>query len=68
MNALLGLLILTGIIYGIYVDSTFWIIYGVCVTLYTIFVHWQKDPRDNPKRKTILISTWSCKYTLPYKR
>ena len=38
MNALIGLLILTGMIYGIFIDATFWKIYGVLVVLYLIFV------------------------------
>lgn len=58
MNALIGLMILTGIIYGIFVDATFWKIYALVVSIYLIFVLWQRDARDNPKRKTILISTW----------
>ena len=62
MNALVGLLILAGIIYGLLVDPTFWIIYSILATLYTLFVTKQVDPKENPKRKTILISTWGCKY------
>ena len=64
MNALVGLLILAGIIYGLLVDPTFWIIYSILVTLYTLFVTKQVDPKENPKRKTILISTWGCKYEI----
>ena len=59
MNALMGLMILTGIIYGIFIDATFWKIYCCLVTVYLIFVLVQRDARDNPKRKTILISTWN---------
>jgi hypothetical protein len=62
MNALFGLLIVAGIIYGIFIDATFWKFYALLVTLYTIFVLYQCDSRENPKRKTILISTWGCKY------
>ena len=62
MNALIGLLILTGMIYGIFVDATFWKIYGVLVVLYLIFVMVQKNSRENTKRKTMLISTWGCKF------
>lgn len=63
MNALLVLLILAGLIYGVIVDGTFWKIYGIIVTAYLVFVLWQRDPKENPKRKTILASTWSRKYT-----
>ena len=61
MNALIGLLILTGIIYGIWVDATFWTIYALVLTIYTIFVTTQKNSKENPKRKTVMISTWNCK-------
>ena len=64
MNALIGLLILTGIIYGIWVDATFWKIYAIVLTIYTIFVTTQKSSKENPKRKTVMISTWSCKCVL----
>ena len=61
MNALIGLLILAGLLYGIFVDLTFWKIYGTLVVVYTAFVLWQRDAKENPKRKTLLISTWGCK-------
>ena len=59
MNALIGCLIIAGILYGIFVDSTFWKIYGAVIVCYTGFVLWQRDARENPKRKTILIATWN---------
>jgi len=55
------LMILAGIIYGIFVDGTFWKIYATLVTVYLGFVLWQRDSKENPKRKTILASTWSRK-------
>ena len=61
MNALIGLLILTGMIYGIFVDATFWKLYGIVVLVYFILVTLQKDSRENTKRKTMLIGTWGCK-------
>ena len=61
MNALVGLLILAGILYGILVDGTFWKIYSVLVTLYLIFVLMYREKRTNIKRKTLLMSTWDCK-------
>ncbi len=63
MNALWGLMILTGILYGCFVDATFWKLYGLVVLLYTIFVNLQKNKRDNHRRKTLLISTWGGKYS-----
>ena len=61
MNALIGLLLLAGVLYGALVDGTFWKIYGVLVTLYLVFVMLARDIRENPKRKTILAATWSRK-------
>ena len=59
MNAFKGCLILASLLYGIFVDSTFWKIYGAVVACYFVFVLWQRDGRENPKRKTLLISTWN---------
>lgn len=59
MNALLGLLIAAGVVYGVWIDATFWKIYGVMVFFYTIFVLYQRDRKENPKRKTIVISSWN---------
>ena len=64
MNALIGLMILAGILYGILVDGTFWKIYSVLVTLYLIFVLMYREKRTNVKRKTILMSTWDRKLLL----
>ena len=61
MNALWALMVLAGIIYGIFFDATFWKIYGVLILLWTIYVNIQKDPRDNHRRKTLLIATWGGK-------
>ena len=57
-NALLFTCLFSGIIYGIAIDGTFWKIYGVLVALYSIWVLVQRDIKENPRRKTILISTW----------
>ena len=61
MNALLQLFIWTGIIYGIFVDGTFWKIYFTLLVAYTAWWKITRNERDNPKRKTIMISTWSGK-------
>ena len=63
MNALLGLLFVAGFIYGIVVDGTFWKIYGICLTIYTVFAAIHQDSKNNPKRKIVTISTWDCKYS-----
>ncbi len=61
MNALIGLLILAGALYGVLFDGTFWKIYGALVALYFVFINLYKTGKENPKRKTILISSWDCK-------
>ena len=61
MGALSGLLIVTGVLYGLFVDFTFWKIFAAVVTLYFIFIMLYRNKRDNGKRKTILISTWGSK-------
>ena len=61
MNALFGCWLLTCILYGIFVDGTYWKIYGALLVAYFAFVRWQMDARENPKRKTMLISTWNRK-------
>lgn len=62
MNALFGLMLLAGVLYGILYDGTFWKIYAILVTLWLAFVLWSRDARENTKRKTILAATWSRKY------
>ena len=59
MNALLALLIVTGIIYGVLYDGTFWRIYFSLVAAWFVFITVVRDRKQNPKRKTITISTWS---------
>lgn len=59
MNALLSLLIVTGMLYGILINGTFWKLYFALVTVYFIVTHFfLRNGRYNGKRKTILISTW----------
>ena len=57
-NALVFLALMSGIIYGIAIDGTFWKIYSVLVAIYTVFNLVIKDIKENPRRKSILISTW----------
>ena len=61
MNPFWGLFILAGIIYGLFIDGTFWKIYMVLVIAYYGFTMWYRDPRTNILRKTIMISTWGGK-------
>lgn len=59
MNALKGLFILAGIIYGVFYDGTFWKIYAACFVAYLLFVYISQVRRDNGMRQTLIISTWS---------
>jgi len=59
MNALNFLFIIAGILYGIFVDGTFWKIYGVLVAIYTVIAVLGRNQKENVKRKNIMISTWS---------
>ena len=63
MNALVVLAIIAGIIHGILIDGTWWKIYGILVALYLLFVLIYTKRKENPKRKTLLLSTWGCKYS-----
>ena len=56
MNALIALLIMAGVVYGIWIDGTYWKIYSTMVVAYSVFVLMQRDRRENPKRKTLTIS------------
>ena len=38
MGALSGLLIVTGVLYGLFVDGTFWKLYAAVVIAYFIFI------------------------------
>ena len=58
MNAFMGLLIVAGMIYGAIVDGTFWKIYAVLCVFWLVFVLVQRDAKENPKRKTLLIAQW----------
>ena len=57
-NALEVLLLVAGIIYGIFYDATFWKIYCIVVTLYTLFVMMMRDTKDNTIRKTMTLASW----------
>lgn len=61
MNALWGLAIVATIIKGIYYDSRWLITYLVLIVLYTAFTIKMKNPKENTKRKTLMISTWNGK-------
>jgi cell shape-determining protein MreD len=62
MNALFGIGIIAAIIYGIVRDAFFWKIYGVLFLLYLLFVLISVNRKDNHKRRTMTLSTWSRKF------
>ena len=64
MNALWGIGLASNILYGVFVDGTYWKIYFALLALYTVLFFSQRVTRDNGKRKTIMISTWNGKRLL----
>lgn len=61
-NALIILGYIAAIVYGIFVDGTFFKIYFVLIALYTIiFNHLLIDKRHFTKRKNITVTSWSGK-------
>ena len=61
MNSLFGIGYASAIIYGIFVDGTYWKIYGVLFVGYLAFVSMTRVMKDNPKRKTLIAATWNGK-------
>lgn len=61
LNAFFAIGYFSAAIYGMFIDGTYWKIYGVTFVLYLIFVTCTRVMRDNTKRKTLLISTWNGK-------
>ena len=59
MNAFYGIGYASAIIYGIFVDGTYWKIYGILFVCYLAFVTFTRVMKDNPKRKTIIAATWN---------
>ncbi len=63
MNALIILGFLAAIIYGIFIDGTYFKIYFALVLLYTVIFNYVFIRRsDLIKRKNITAVTWSGKY------
>lgn len=59
MNALLGLGILTGLLYSLFVDSTFFKLYVVIVVIYYVLTQLVFVERDPIKmRRSIMIGSW----------
>lgn len=63
MNALIVLGFIAAILYGIFIDGTFFKIYFSLVFLYTVFFNYIFIRRsDLTKRKNITAVTWSGKF------
>jgi len=44
---------------GLLNDGTYWLIYIMCLVIWTIFIVKTKNPRENGKRKTLMLATWN---------
>lgn len=61
-NALVGVGIVTGILYGIFVDSTYFKIYLTVLLIYTVVFNFLLiDKKQSPKRKIITVTSWDGK-------
>lgn len=59
MNALFGVAILTGILYGFFIDGTFFKLYfGVLVVYHVVTQILLTNRKELTKRKAILVTTW----------
>lgn len=61
MNAFYGVAIATTLIHGLLFDFKFWKLYLCNLAIYTIWAFVTRSGKDNPRRKTLMISTWSGK-------
>jgi hypothetical protein len=61
MNALYTIAIVTSLMHGLCYDLTFWLIYLMCVIVWTVWVMKSRDHRANGKRKTLMQATWNGK-------
>ncbi len=59
MNALFGIGVVSGIIYGLFIDGTFFKIYFAILLFYTIvFNNLLINKKQTTKRKNISATTW----------
>mgnify|MGYP007070401105 CR=1 FL=1 len=63
MNALFGIAIASSLMNGLLNDGTYWLIYIMCLVIWTIFIVKTKNPRENGKRKTLMLATWNGKFS-----
>ena len=63
MNTLMATSWVASLVYFIFVDSTFGFIYLACLIPFVIITQvFLKPYKDNTKRKSVIISSWSRKY------
>jgi hypothetical membrane protein len=63
MNALFGVGAVSGLLYGIFVDGTYFKIYIAVLIFYTVvFNNLLVNKKHVTKRKNIMVTTWSCMY------
>ena len=61
VNALLVIGCISGILYGIFVDGTYFKIFFALLAIYTVvFGHFLVDRRDATKRKNMNITCWNA--------
>ena len=62
MNAFFGIAIITGIIYGIFIDGTYFKIYfGLLAIYHVVTQHILINRKELTKRKGILVTSWDGK-------
>lgn len=63
MNALIVLGFIAAILYGIFIDGTFFKIYFALIAIYTVIFQFIFINRSHfTKRKNITVATWGGKY------
>ena len=69
MNALFGVGAVSGLLYGIFVDGTYFKIFIAVLIFYTVvFNNLLVNKKHTTKRKNIMVTTWSGNIHLIIKR
>jgi hypothetical protein len=65
MNALQGCSVAAAVIYGLFVDGTYFKIFLAIVAIYTLVTQvLLKKPKDITKRKNIMVASWGGKLAI----
>lgn len=62
MNALYVIALVSSLQHALFHDMTYWLIYFMCVVVWTVWVLKSRDHRANGKRKTLMQATWNGKF------